>query len=282
MKVIAMSIKKQSPLGKYLLLILVVLIFNFPAVIAAQPSPTIEWQRCLGGSLYEYPNRVITTNDGGYLVIGHTASNDGDVYNAPRIFYTGWVVHLDQFGSTLWTRCLNLDDVNHITDVIQTSDSGYLLVGRTRSRYVDSSRTHGRWDALIVKLNKNGNVRWQRSYGGSKDDYASSIVESSLEGGGYIFVGATSSVDGDVLGHHNSPDTSRSGYYDSTDAWVVAISYNGDLQWQKCLGGDSADFAHTIIKTPTAITPFLAGRIRLMEMLLIDILLMDTMEINGL
>ncbi len=210
----------------------------------SQPSNTIEWQRCLGGSNVEYPKNIIATHDGGWVVVGISRSSDGDVNGAPSVLDFGWIVRLDQFGNTLWSRCIDGDGTSTLYSALETADSGFILAGSTRSLYVVGEKTKGGNDALILKLNKDGAVVWQKVYGGSGSDYATSIVENTREGGGYIFAGGTTSLDGDVSGRHTS--TAK----DSSDIWVVKLTYSGEIEWQRCYGGEKGESANAMIQTP--------------------------------
>lgn len=79
-------------------------------------------------------------------------------------------------------------------------------------------------------------IEWQRALGGTDYDWASSIQQTS--DGGYIVAGWSESTDGDVTGNH--------GYI---DCWVVKLNSNGNIQWQKALGGTERDFAYSIQQT---------------------------------
>jgi hypothetical protein len=52
-------------------------------------------------------------------------------------------------------------------------------------------------------------------------------------------VGSTDSNDGDVSGGHGG-----------TDAWVVRINKNGEIKWQKPLGGSGYEELRQIAPTP--------------------------------
>ncbi len=210
----------------------------------SQPSNSIEWQRCLGGSKEDDPENSIATHDGGFLVFGNSRSNDGDVSSAPPVEYFGWIVRLDQFGNTLWTRSIDGNGRSVVKSALETSDSGFILAGYTASQYAGGEKTKGGYDALILKLNKDGAIVWQKVYGGSGSDYATSIVENTREGGGYVFAGSTTSLDGDVSGRH--PSTAK----DSSDVWVVKLTYTGEIEWQRCYGGEKDEYANAIIQTP--------------------------------
>src|SRR5436190_12259968 len=110
----------------------------------------------------------------------------------------------------------------------QTQDGGYIVAGTSNSVNGDVTNHHGTAstsDCWIIKLNSAGTILWQKSYGGTNNDYASSIKQTT--DGGYIFSGYTSSNDGDVSGNHGGFE----------DGWVVKTDSTGTLIWQKCLGG---------------------------------------------
>ena len=92
----------------------------------------------------------------------------------------------------------------------QTSDGGYIVAGFTESNDGDVNGNHGGRDYWIVKLDSNGNMIWQKAFGGSGDDHASSIQQTS--DGDYIVTGTTGSNDGDVIEN-----------YGLTDYWIVKL-----------------------------------------------------------
>jgi len=133
-----------------------------------------------------------------------------------------------------FTTCLGGSDKDIAQSIRQTTDGGYIVAGYTYSNDGDVSGNHGGADYWIVKLNKAGNIQWQKCLGGSDDEYAQSIQQTS--DGGYIVAGQTDS--GDVFGNL--------GFEDS---WIVKLNNNGELQWQKYLGGSRDDSAESIQQT---------------------------------
>ena len=79
-------------------------------------------------------------------------------------------------------------------------------------------------------------IQWQKSLGGSNNDYAYAIRQTT--DGGYIVAGYSSSNDGDVTGNHGG-----------LDYWVVKLNSTGNIEWQKSLGGSSNDKAYAIQQT---------------------------------
>ena len=210
-----------------------------PTLSVAQVSPSIEWQHCIGGTGNEESPVIIATRDGGYVMVAVTYSKDGDVRNAPPTEFNGWVVKLDEFGQIQWSRCVDGDHQSFLNSVIETADGSFVVAGGTASLYFDGTKTHGGTDALVMKLNEDGGIIWQKVFGGSGSDVAYSVVERNREGGGYIFAGFTTSNDGDAI---ERPPGSGS-------AWIVEISRDGDIQWQKYLGGSKGESISSILQT---------------------------------
>lgn len=81
---------------------------------------------------------------------------------------------------------------------------------------------------------------WQKFYGGSSVDYASSIL--STADGGYILSGNVQSNDGDVTDKHI-------GILANDDCWITKLSATGTIEWSRSLGGDGSDRSYNIIQT---------------------------------
>ncbi|HVU54956.1 MAG TPA: hypothetical protein VHD83_07865, partial [Puia sp.] len=122
--------------------------------------------------------------------------------------------------------------------IVRAVDGGYVIAGSSKSVDGDVSGHHGSvdsTDAWVVKLDADGHVQWQKSLGGSGKDEIDHIIGTF--DGGYIGIGTTTSLDGDVSGCHGNA---------AADIWVVKLDRYGVIQWQKCLGGTSDDMANSI------------------------------------
>ena len=197
--------------------------------------PSIEWQKSLGGSKTEHGHSIQQTSDGGYIVAGESDSNDGDVTGNHGGF-DSWIVKLTSGGTTQWQKSLGGSGKDYAYSIQQTSDGGYIVAGEADSKDGDVTGNHGGRDYWIVKLTSGGAIQWQKCFGGSSDDLASSIQQTS--DGGYIVAGKSSSKDGDVTGNHGGEDY-----------WIVKLTSGGAMEWQKCFGGSSDDLAHSIQQT---------------------------------
>lgn len=136
-----------------------------------------------------------------------------------------------------WQKTLGGTDGDFAKTIQPTADGGYIVAGYSSSNDGDVSGNHGGFDYWIVKLDAAGNKIWQKSLGGSENDIAYDIKQTT--DGGYIVAGYTFSNNGDVSGNHN-PDS---------DGWVVKLDAAGNLVWQKALGGVGGDFITTIQQT---------------------------------
>jgi len=211
------------------------LAFFLTPKVYAQPGPMIDWQKCLGGTGNDQAGRIIQTSDGGYIFAGGTESNDGDV-SGSHGNRDIWVVKLTAAGVIQWQKALGGSGFDLGGSIIQTSDGGFVVVGFTKSNDGDVTGNHGGADAWIIRLTASGSIAWQKTYGGSADDEAGTIIQTS--DGGYAVAGITASNDGDVKGNHGA-----------VDGWLLKLDTLGNIQWQKTLGGSDTDNISSIVQT---------------------------------
>jgi hypothetical protein len=153
--------------------------------------------KTIGGSYDDVARSIIQSSDGGYVVAGWTWSfgvGYSDIY----------VVKLDSGGNVQWTKTIGGSSDDAAYSIIQSSDGGYVVAGRT------SSFGAGGWDMYVVKLDSSGNVQWTKTIGGSDFDAAYSIIQSS--DGGYVVAGGTLSFGAG-----------------SADIYVVKMDANGNV-----------------------------------------------------
>ncbi|MBW2938820.1 T9SS type A sorting domain-containing protein [Aureisphaera sp. CAU 1614] len=196
----------------------------------------IEWQKCLGGSEWEDGYSILQSIDGGYIIAGDTISNDGDV-SGNHGYVDVWVVKLTNLGEIEWQKTYGGSGSDVARCIKQTLDGGYILSGDTWSGDGDVSGYHGLRDVWVLKISELGEIEWESAFGGWFGyEYAYSIVQT-LDGG-YIFTGVTDSNEGDVTGNHSDED----------DVWVVKLTSEGSLDWQKCLGGTEWETGREILE----------------------------------
>ena len=82
------------------------------------------WERALGGRGFDWPNALIETRDGNYVIAGYTKDAETNVSNA-------WVFQLNQHGEGMWSKMFGgeLDDA--AKSIVQTYDGGFAVTGYT-------------------------------------------------------------------------------------------------------------------------------------------------------
>ena len=143
---------------------------------------------------------------------------------------------MNAIGNIVWQKTFGGSRANIPYSIQQTNDNGYIVAGCTGSNDGDVSGYHGLYDYWIIKLDTDGNLIWQRTLGGKEMDMATSVQQT--KDGGYIIAGMSNSNDGDVTGNHGSDDY-----------WIVKLNTEGDIVWQKSLGGSKSDRATSIQQT---------------------------------
>jgi len=175
-------------------------------------------------------NSIRQTSDGGYILVGTTSSNDGDV-TGNNGYKDYWVVKLSSSGTIQWQKTYGGPNDDVASCIRTTSDGGYIVAGY--KSLAPPTMVGDQRDYWIIKLDSSGNIQWQNTYGGENWDEANSIEQTT--DGGYIVAGTSASLYNFVIGNH--------GYY---DYWVIKLNAAGTLEWQKSLGGSSADMARCI------------------------------------
>jgi hypothetical protein len=176
-------------------LISLIVTLNFIASAYSQ-APEIEWTHSYGGSGTDKALSVIQLEDGSYMLLGYSNSDDGDVlanYGDDDL----WLLKIDSIGNVIWSKNYGGSEEDNSDKIISTSDNGFLIAGSTSSYDYDITFMHGDEDIWIIKIDSLGNIEWQKCYGGSGSENMSNIVKSS--DGNFLVLGKTTSTDGDII-----------------------------------------------------------------------------------
>ncbi len=229
------NLKKENMKKATLKTIFLQIFICFVSLTAFSQPLSIQWQNAFGGNLYDYAKEVIPTSDGGFISVGYSESEDGNVS-----FNHGggdcWIIKSSAAGFVQWEKTYGGSNFDYGYSIQQTADGGYIVCGFTQSIDGDITSNHGDGDAWVIKIDAMGSIEWQKTFGGSFNDNAQSVQQTS--DGGYIICGYTESLNGDVTGNHGGGD-----------CWVIKTDGLGVIQWTKALGGSSYDFAQDIKQT---------------------------------
>jgi hypothetical protein len=150
------------------------------------------WERSFGGSGIEISYDIAKTNDGGYVIAGNTFSNDGNVSNN-KGESDFWLIKVNDAGSLVWEHTYGGTQFDAAQAVVQSSDGGFFVVGNSKSSDLDANFNSGENDIWVIKTDAQGNLVWQKSFGGTGIDFGFDVVENSK--GGLLVVGESSSRD---------------------------------------------------------------------------------------
>ena len=177
----------------------------------------IVWDRTYGGSDDDEAHSIIQTTDGGFMVAGFTRSK-----GSGRADF--WIIKLDSKGTLVWDRTYGGSIWEEANSIIQTTDGGFALAGWT------TSKGSGGKDFWIIKLDSKGTLVWDRTYGGSYDDEAHSLIQTT--DGGFMVAGFTTSKGAG-----------------KSDFWIIKLDSKGTLVWDRTYGGSYEDEAHSLIQS---------------------------------
>ncbi|AFK05140.1 hypothetical protein Emtol_4015 [Emticicia oligotrophica DSM 17448] len=136
-----------------------------------------------------------------------------------------------------WQKVIGGSFYDKCNSIIALEDGGYLLGGQSQSSNFDFVSHKGQYDIFVIKVDKNGNIEWNKNLGGSNNENLRQIIKTS--DGNYLCIGETQSNDYDV-----------EGFIGQMDFWVIKISPEGNVIWKKCFGGEGIDEGFTAENTP--------------------------------
>ena len=183
-----------------------------------------QWRKNYGGLYWDTASMIKQTSDGGYIVAGIS-----DSYTNPPGGPCDFLLYkLNAAGQKQWRKSFGGALCDHAYGVIQTSDSGFLVIGDTWNW------VHGTFgddeDFLVYKLSASGAKQWRKNYGGAEWDYGLRAVQTT--DGGYAFVGYTQSYTNGL-----------------TDVLVYKVDAAGNKQWRKNYGGTEYEYGQFIRQT---------------------------------
>ena len=173
----------------------------------------LEWNRDLGGASGSIAYDVVETSSGDFVMAGNTSSSENG--------RDATLIKVDSGGRFLWSKSLGGNYNDEARSVVETNDGGFVIGGFTWSHGAGLS------DFWLVRVDGDGDLEWQRSFGGVPRDAAHSVVQT--DDGGFALAGWSESFSG------------------GDRFWVVKTDESGQLQWSGAYPGDSrADGSGTV------------------------------------
>jgi len=134
-------------------------------VVKTDSHANITWERLLGGSGDDFGDNILALPGGGYLAVGYTNSNNGDV-SGNHGFYDAWLFRLDASGNMLWQKCLGGSLHDEGREIFTTPEGNFAVMGYTNSNDGDVTGNHGSFDYWWALAGPSGNLLAQKCFGG--------------------------------------------------------------------------------------------------------------------
>ena len=187
----------------------------------------LQWSRYFGGTFTDTAYDAVQTTDGNFLIIGSSDSEDVDINNNKGT-YDFWIVKLNSAGTLVWEKSFGGSEIDEARAIVSTADGNYLIVGDSRSNDRDVNTNNGAADIWMIKINSNGELLWEKPFGGSSFDGVKAIYKT--QNNEFLVAGNSRSSDGN-LNQNNGQN----------DAWIFKINAQGHLKWQATVGGSNVD-----------------------------------------
>lgn len=207
------------------LFIFLVILF-IPVMVSAE-SLNVDWQKRISDGQRGDPMSLYELEDGGYIVsyFSNVSSMHGEDLNGS---FDTIIEMYNSDGSVKWRKIFGGNGEDKIANILQDSKGDFILYGNSSSTNIDGITNHGTLDAIIMKMDRNGNIKWINSIGGYDYDV---INEIFLVENDNIFI------------TFNSTSTNIAGLtnYGGQDVVMAKFDSNGDELWRKSFGGDGHD-----------------------------------------
>lgn len=237
-----------------------------------------DWEKFYGTEYQDLGLNAIRTRDGGFGLIGNSNSqlDGGDFF----------IVKTDAQGNMQWQKMFGPKYVDYGFSLVENNSGEFVLAGTENGFYLPTQTdfvTHDS-DALLIKIDKEGNELWYKKFGGTSHDWAKDIIIAPEDG--YFVCGSTQSFGAgsfDVLlmkldengneiwkrtfggpefeygekltlgadGNLYIAATSASFSNDhKPDHYIIKTDLDGNTIWTKVLGTDDSDYTSALLATP--------------------------------
>jgi len=198
-----------------------------------------------GGSDEDIAHNVVATPDGGFAVIGNTQSADGIFQFKTTSDSDFFVLKFDSNNELEWAKTYGGSGDDRGYDMVALKQGGYVLLGYSNSSDGDASNNEGMHDHWVIRIDHQGNLLWEKSFGFSGHDHAYNIIESP--DGGFFFNGYLDVTGSGGAGQDGKGSTVQR--HGVGEFWAHKIDAQGQLLWRNYYGGTNNDRSYDAIYT---------------------------------
>ncbi|MBD3405029.1 MAG: hypothetical protein GF411_02700 [Candidatus Lokiarchaeota archaeon] len=204
-------------------------------IVQLTSEGSIEWQELYGGGSEDRALCVRQTADDGLIVFGSSSSDDLTCANLGD--YDFYALRLNTTSGMIWEQLYGGSGREWGFTILETSDGGYIACGLSDSTDIVACPALGDWDSYIIRIDSDGELLWQKRYGGSAADL-SYVIKATDDG--FILSGGSWSSDIENCTNHGE-----------RDFYIYKIDTDGNLLWQRLYGGSGVDYSSSFIQIDT-------------------------------
>ncbi|WP_175622943.1 T9SS type A sorting domain-containing protein [Chryseobacterium schmidteae] len=216
------------------------------------------WEKYFSGQNHDFLSATVATREGGFLLAGTSHSGKGlDKKDSSKGGSDIWLIRINEFGDELWQKTLGTSQDEEARSVIQTADLGFMVAGNVQN----AANGFGSKDVTVIRLDKNGKVLSEIILGGKGLDEVEKMIPTP-DGGALLGVYSRSNTFTNVQSsaqaenkHVNINSLKSQIHSKSTenfgegDYWVIKLSKDNKVEWEKNFGGKGDDHLRTMAFT---------------------------------
>ncbi|WP_419868728.1 T9SS type A sorting domain-containing protein [Chryseobacterium sp. CT-SW4] len=195
------------------------------------------WEKYFSGNNHDFLSATVATQEGGFLVAGTSfSSKNSDKKEESKGGSDLWLLRLNEQGDELWQKTLGTSSDEEARAVVQTTDLGYVVAGSIQNL----PKGYGSKDVLVIRLDKDGKELSQLILGGRGLDEVEKMIPTK-DGG--VLLG--------MYSRSGNSEGKKTENYGEGDYWIVKLSKEGKVEWEKNYGGSGDDHLRTLALTST-------------------------------
>lgn len=195
------------------------------------------WEKYFSGKKHDFLSAIVNTQEGGLLLAGTSFSGKGlDKKEDSKGGSDFWLIHISELGDELWQKTIGSAADEEAKAVIETTDLGFYVAGNIQN----SKKGYGSKDVFVVRLDKNGEELSQLVLGGKGLDEVEKMIPTT-DGGALLGIYSRSGIGG----------LKKTENYGEGDFYLVKLSKDNKVEWEKNFGGTGDDHLRTLAMTST-------------------------------
>jgi len=194
-------------------------------IIKLNADGSEQWQKTFGGIGNDILQTAIETSEGGFVLAGSSTSPKSALKKNESFGNKDyWIIQIDSQGTVEWENSFGGQYIDQVEAIAPAPEQGYYVLGYSNSDEGESKKTQalGEGDYWLLRLDKDGNSLWQKSYGGKDDDHPVAMI--ALKDGG-ILIGGNSATSNSTIKQSKNKK--------GTDYWLLKLEDSGTIIWDK-------------------------------------------------